>query len=72
MKHSNVKYPLQERSDFYVLIETSGSNFDHDREKLDIFIEKLMDLNLINDGCIAEDMTQFESIWKLREGVKLE
>ena len=69
LKHSNVKYPLSERNNFYVLIETSGSNFDHDRDKLDIFIEKLMDLNLITDGCIAEDMTQFDSIWKLREGV---
>ena len=69
LKHSNVKYPLSERSPFYVLIETQGSNFDHDREKLDVFIEKLMDLSLISDGCIAEDMTQFDSIWKLREGV---
>ena len=69
LKHSNVKYPLRDRSPFYVLIETQGSHFDHDRQKMDVFIEKLMDCDLITDGCIAEDMTQFESIWKLREGV---
>eukprot|EP01084_Bolivina_argentea_P004248 8080_1 len=69
LKHANVKYPLAERSNFYVLIETQGSNFDHDRDKLDLFIEKLMESNLIDDGVIAEDMTQFEAIWKLREGV---
>merc|ERR1712176_705309 len=28
-----------------------------------------MDAELLRDGCIAEDMTQFDAIWKLREGV---
>jgi len=69
LKYLNVKYPLQDRSPFYVLIETQGSNFDHDRQKLEVFIEKVMDCGLISDGVIAEDMTQFDSIWTLREGV---
>jgi len=66
---SKVRYPLSERRPFYVLIETQGSHEEHDRAKLDMFIEKLMTSGLIDDGVVAEDMTQFDSIWKLREGV---
>ena len=69
INHLHASYPLSERNSFYMVIETQGSNSDHDQEKLNSFIEKLFELELINDGTIAEDTKQFDMLWKLREGV---
>ncbi|CAI5978981.1 unnamed protein product [Closterium sp. NIES-65] len=54
---------------FYVLIETSGSNPDHDRTKLDAFLEGVMEAGAVEDGTVAHDSTQAAAIWHLREGV---
>ncbi|CAI5489134.1 unnamed protein product [Closterium sp. Naga37s-1] len=54
---------------FYVLIETSGSNPDHDRVKLDAFLEGVMEDGAVEDGTVAHDSTQAAAIWHLREGV---
>lgn len=35
---------------FYMLLETSGSNGDHDEEKLSDFLTTCMDQNMILDG----------------------
>lgn len=36
----NLKDPLpKDRQPFYVLIETAGSNFQHDKEKMECFLE---------------------------------
>ena len=52
---------------FYVLIETSGSNNCHDREKLDTYFDRLMEDRLIEDGIVAQDRTQARDIWEVRE-----
>ncbi|CAI5471688.1 unnamed protein product [Closterium sp. Yama58-4] len=54
---------------FYVLIETSGSNPEHDRAKLDTFLEGVMEEGAVEDGTVAHDSTQAAAIWHLREGV---
>ncbi|WAR14417.1 D2HDH-like protein, partial [Mya arenaria] len=46
---------------FYVLIETSGSNSAHDEEKLNTFLESMMDAGKVLDGTVY--------IWGLRERV---
>ncbi|KAF9437360.1 hypothetical protein BGZ76_001077 [Entomortierella beljakovae] len=61
--------PLEAEHPFYVLIETSGSNKDHDDEKLGGFLESLLTENIIQDGVIAQDTAQFQNIWAIREGI---
>ena len=70
LKHApHIKFPLECASDFNVLIETSGSNREHDQEKLETFLESLMENNSIVDGTIAQDVTQANAIWSIREGI---
>ncbi|KAK3806465.1 MAG: hypothetical protein J3Q66DRAFT_120710 [Benniella sp.] len=61
--------PLQSIYPFYVLIETSGSNKDHDDEKLNNFLEKLLGDNIVQDGVVAQDSTQIHNLWAIREGI---
>jgi len=56
-----------EEGEFYVLVETGGSNAGHDEEKLSNLLETLMDKSLITSGVLAQDTTQFHSLWALRE-----
>lgn len=44
--------------DFYVLMETSGSNVNHDEEKLTSFVEKALADNIIEDGTLTSDPTK--------------
>lgn len=43
---------------FYMLIETSGSNGDHDSEKLTKFLEDVMTNGTVKDGTLASDSSQ--------------
>ncbi|KAL3435483.1 hypothetical protein BDV09DRAFT_185054 [Aspergillus tetrazonus] len=63
------KFPLEEEYPFYCLIETSGSNAEHDMEKLETFLESVMGEGIVADGVLAQDETQFQSIWRWREGI---
>lgn len=54
---------------FYVLIETGGSNSEHDQIKLNEFLENVMKEGIVEDGIIAQDQSQQESIWARREGI---
>ncbi|KAH8430750.1 FAD-binding oxidoreductase [Aspergillus melleus] len=63
------KYPLEGEYPFYCVVETSGSNPDHDMEKLETFLESVMGEGIVADGVLAQDETQFQSIWRWREGI---
>lgn len=54
---------------FYCLIETSGSNSDHDSEKLQAFLEDVMEKEIVSDGVLAQDQTQVGEMWAWREGI---
>ncbi|KIJ53409.1 hypothetical protein M422DRAFT_222738 [Sphaerobolus stellatus SS14] len=58
-----------EDAPFFVIIETTGSNKDHDDEKLTGLLEDLLESETILDGVLSQDATQFASIWELREGI---
>ena len=45
---------------FYILIETSGSNGSHDEEKLNTFLEGMMESGLVSDGTVATEMTKIQ------------
>jgi FAD/FMN-containing dehydrogenase len=61
--------PLEGEHPFYCLIETSGSNSDHDNEKLEKFLEYVMEKEIVSDGVVAQDETQVKSLWGWREGI---
>lgn len=63
------KYPLEGGHPFYCLIETSGSNSEHDNEKLEKFLEYVMEKEIVSDGVVAENETQVRSLWAWREGI---
>ncbi|KAK9423494.1 putative D-lactate dehydrogenase [Seiridium unicorne] len=63
------KSALEGEHPFYCLIETSGSNSDHDSEKLGNFLEDVMGREIVTDGVLAQDETQIRSLWSMREGV---
>ena len=63
------KRPLEGKHSFYCLIETSGSNTDHDTEKLEKFLEFAMEEGIVSDGVLAQDETQIQSLWSWREGI---
>ncbi|CAK9799772.1 D-2-hydroxyglutarate dehydrogenase, mitochondrial [Anthophora plagiata] len=68
----DLKSPLttyKDGHDFYVLMETSGSNVSHDEEKLTSFVEKAMADNVIEDGTLTSDPAKVKNIWTLRERI---
>ncbi|CAD7931879.1 unnamed protein product [Amoebophrya sp. A120] len=50
---------------FGVLVETSGSNAEHDSEKLFQFLEK----HELESGSIASDLKQYAEFWRFREDI---
>lgn len=66
---SGNRLPLENEHPFYCLIETSGSNSEHDQEKLEKFLEHVMGEEIVDDGVVAQDQTQIKSLWGCREGV---
>lgn len=66
---TNNRSPLEGQYPFYCLIETSGSNADHDSEKLQAFLEDVMEKGIVVDGTLAQDETQIKSLWAWREGI---
>ncbi|WWD20000.1 hypothetical protein CI109_104473 [Kwoniella shandongensis] len=58
---------FETEGDFYCLIETGGSNAEHDEAKLSALLEHLMENEMVLDGVLAQDSTQFQSLWQLRE-----
>lgn len=63
------KRPLESEHPFYCLIETSGSNSEHDNEKLEKFLEDVMEKEIVSDGVVAQGQTQVKELWGWREGV---
>ncbi|CAG9322048.1 unnamed protein product [Blepharisma stoltei] len=51
---------------FYVLIETRGSNAEHDSAKMDLLLESIIG-NEAENGILPQDKRQSNDLWKLRE-----
>ncbi|XP_067641620.1 D-2-hydroxyglutarate dehydrogenase, mitochondrial-like isoform X2 [Eurosta solidaginis] len=66
LDHFEVSSPIN-GFPFYMLIETSGSNWQHDLAKINNFIEIGMEKGEIVDGTIASELGKMQEIWKLRE-----
>ncbi|KAK2748569.1 hypothetical protein FQN57_000704 [Myotisia sp. PD_48] len=68
-KVTGMKHPLEGSYPFYCLIETSGSNGEHDSTKLEAFLEHVMSESIVADGVLAQDETQAQGLWRWREGI---
>ncbi|KAK2813973.1 hypothetical protein FQN50_000377 [Emmonsiellopsis sp. PD_5] len=66
---TGMKKPLDGSYPFYCLVETSGSNGEHDNEKLEAFLEHVMGESIVADGVLAQDETQAQTLWRWREGI---
>ncbi|XP_074651522.1 D-2-hydroxyglutarate dehydrogenase, mitochondrial-like [Tubulanus polymorphus] len=62
----NLRNPIS-RNRFYVLLEVSGSNANHNEEKLTAFLEELLSAEIVSDGTIAADESKMKNIWSVRE-----
>ncbi|KAJ3219315.1 hypothetical protein HDU81_000364 [Chytriomyces hyalinus] len=72
LKHvPNTRNPFDTEtpSPFYVLIETSGSNAEHDTEKLGNYLDMLFEQGIATDGVLAESDTQKAQLWNFRESI---
>ncbi|KAJ2517247.1 D-lactate ferricytochrome c oxidoreductase [Coemansia sp. RSA 1939] len=69
LAHQSLRNPLESEYPFYVLIETNGSNKDHDDEKLAQLLEELIDNGVVEDGALAMDDSQIARMWTMREGI---
>lgn len=58
-----------EKFPFYMLIETSGSNAEHDEEKLNSFLQKAMETSLVVDGVTTSEPGKMRNIWLMRERI---
>ncbi|ODV84992.1 hypothetical protein CANARDRAFT_207898 [[Candida] arabinofermentans NRRL YB-2248] len=75
LKFLKTSHPLAEDGEefpdynFYVLIETSGSNKEHDDFKLETFLESVMEDELVLNGVVSQDESQLKTLWNWREGI---
>ncbi|KAL0840487.1 hypothetical protein ABMA28_015729 [Loxostege sticticalis] len=54
---------------FYVILETHGSDEDHDKEKLHRFLTNEMKSGLILDGTITSEPSKMQAVWNIRENI---
>eukprot|EP00948_MAST-09A_sp_MAST-9A-sp1_P002455 g2455.t1 len=64
-------FTKEEDSNFFMLIETRGSNMNHDQEKVMGFLETVMESGDVLDGVMAQDEKQSAQLWRLREDIPL-
>ncbi|XP_073711315.1 D-2-hydroxyglutarate dehydrogenase, mitochondrial isoform X4 [Misgurnus anguillicaudatus] len=64
-KHLKLSNPIGE-CEFYIVIETAGSNATHDDEKLHNFLEEVMMSSLVTDGTVATEAAKIKALWSLR------
>jgi len=58
---------LSNISPFCLLVETLGSNEEHDSLKMDRFLELGLEHDIFQDGTLAQDGKQIQEFWSLRE-----
>ena len=62
---------LKTSPNFNLLVETSGSNKEHDMAKVEAFLEKCLTEELAQDGVVAGSAKESFNMWQLRESAPL-
>ncbi|KAK5646930.1 hypothetical protein RI129_005394 [Pyrocoelia pectoralis] len=65
-EHLKLSSPIG-KHEYYLLLETKGSDEGHDQQKLNKFLESVLNTNLISDGAIASEPAKYHAMWALRE-----
>ena len=66
----DVKDPLSDRYDWYVLMEVTSALADIDlKSRLTGFLEKNLASGHVLDGAVAESAAQRAALWRIREGI---
>ena len=68
-RFSRSQSPFESQVAFYALVETSGAHKEHDDEKLQQFLESALTDTVVVDGAVAQDTTQQQAFWAIRESV---
>ena len=72
MTESNELFkPLPDNHNFYVFIESLGSNPIKDYELLELHIEKSLEKGIIEDAVMAKTEKELQKIWQIREDVAI-
>ena len=58
----------RENYPFCVLVESMGSNSEHDSDKMSTFLDRAMNEGLVTDGALSHTTTQVRDMWSVREG----
>jgi FAD/FMN-containing dehydrogenase len=68
---TNTRYlgvsPMESSANYYVVIETQGSEPEHDLEKLEQVLMALYEQGLIVDAVLAKSQKEVRQIWDIRE-----
>lgn len=65
LQQSSFKYPLENRSPFYILMEVEKNQ---EEQALSVF-EKALEEELVTDGVLGQNAKQNEDLWSLRENI---
>ncbi|KAI7875748.1 uncharacterized protein EV154DRAFT_75449 [Mucor mucedo] len=65
----DTNYPIEGKHAFYALLETQGSRQEHDQEKLDDYLGRLLEKGVAVDGVMAQDAKQVNALWSWREKI---
>ncbi len=70
-KSTSLISPINQEYDYYVFVETLGSNKEKDFSLLQNLIEKALEDNVILDGSLAETDRELNNLWQIREDVSI-
>ncbi|XP_050309718.1 D-2-hydroxyglutarate dehydrogenase, mitochondrial-like [Anthonomus grandis grandis] len=65
-QHTKLSSPIG-RYPYYLLIETSGSNEQHDEAKIQGFLESALNGHYILNGVVTGEPSKVKSLWAIRE-----
>ena len=62
--------PLPAGYPFYALIETTGSDQEHDGEAFQAYLERCLEKGLIADAVLAQSKAERDNLWAIRDNVE--
>ena len=68
---SSYAAPLPNHYRYYVFIESLGSDTSNDFNRLETLIGEALELEIVEDGVLAQSERELQSIWKIREDVSV-
>jgi len=58
-----------ESNEFYILVETMSATDEHSKATLEKLATVALEKGFITDGTLAQDLTQYNDLWAIRESV---